>query len=122
MRSHLFVLVLALTAGGMMRAEEEPIADPNALQAVVKVPTLATIIEKGDPNLAPRQWAQNLIKKKETKARVELVVLKKKLLDEAEAASAEEREKQRRVERYNSSFKSAGETSLPSSSDPKRKV
>src|SRR5262249_52452885 len=110
MHSKFLVLVLSIAgAAGAFCAEDEPIADTNVMQAVPKVPTLATIIDKGDPNLAPRQWAQTLIKKKETKARVELVVLKKKLLDEAEAASAEEREKQRRVDRYNNSFRSAGE-------------
>ena len=106
---------LFLGARGVLGADDNAsLADPNAMQAIPKVPTMATIVGDGDPALQRRLWAQNLIKKKEIKARVEVVILKKKLLEEADAASVEEKDRQRRTERYNNSFRKEGELALPS--------
>jgi|ERR1043165_2085356 Ca2+-binding EF-hand superfamily protein len=96
-------------------------ADETVLHALPKVPTLATIIGKGNARTEPGKWVQELLKKKETRARVEIVLLKQKLIADQEAQNAEERERIRRRQLYDKALGSLFDTE-PTKQDGKKKL
>jgi hypothetical protein len=99
-------VAVALLCAQRSHAEDDPDvpaapADETVLQALPKVPTLEKI------GTTPKQidaWVQGLIQKKEIKARVEVVLLKQRILAEQREAIAADKERIRREERYNASF------------------
>ncbi len=119
------LLTLVLLACGAVWCEEpdeapKP-ADEAALQAIPKVPTLATIIGDGNPKTAPSKWVQDLMKKKETKARVEIVLLKQKLIAQQEAQDVEEKERIRRKLAYDKAHGTLFDTA-PATEPKKRTI
>jgi Ca2+-binding EF-hand superfamily protein len=117
------LLAAALTSACAEDSEEPiaPSADQTVLQALPKVPTMETIAGKGDSRRAPSKWIQELMKKKETRARIEIVSLKQKVLAEQEATLAADKERSRRQERYNAAYGSLNNTSAPSSGAGERR-
>lgn len=100
-----------------LRAEDSEIAKPaNESQALPKVPTLATVAGDGSVKNASSKWVQELMTKKETKARVEIVLLKQKLIAEQETKDVEEKDRARRKQLYDKALgtlfdaQAAGET------------
>jgi len=100
------IVLLAVTSFSMVGARaaepdaaEKP-ADERVLQALPKVPTLATIVGDGSTKAQVGAWIQELMKKKETKARVEIVILKQKLIAEQQTQDADEKERIRRKNQY----------------------
>src|ERR1017187_6282396 len=102
----LIAAIAALLCAPYGHAEDDPDApvqpaDETLLQALPKVPTLEKI------GSSPKQvgaWVQELMQKKEIKARVEVVLLKQRILEEQREALAADKERVRREERYNASF------------------
>lgn len=92
----LITLTICLNAGSAEVPDVPARADESALQALPKVPTMATIIGDGVPKAQINKFVQDLMKKKETKARVEIVLLKQKLIAEQETTDVAEKERIRR--------------------------
>ena len=92
----LIALTICLNAGAAEEPDAPTRADEAALQALPKVPTMATIVGDGVPKAQVSKYVQELIKKKETKARVEIVLLKQKLIAEQETTDVAEKERIRR--------------------------
>ncbi|HLX64294.1 MAG TPA: EF-hand domain-containing protein [Planctomycetota bacterium] len=104
-------------------SDSEPIksADQTVLTALPKVPTLATIVGDGNPKTQPDKWIADLIKKKEIKARVEIVMIKQKFLAEQDAKDAEERERIRRRQMYDKALGTLFDTT-PVQGEAKKKT
>ena len=105
MRSQSVLPIILLCLCSIVRAEEldappAKSADETILQAMPKVPTIATIVGDGNPKTQTNKWVQELMKKKETKARVEIVLLKQKLITEQESQDVEDKERIRRKNLY----------------------
>jgi len=100
------ILILAVFVSSFALCAEEfdetpkASADETVLAALPKVPTMATIMAGGDARSQPGKWVTELLKKKETKARVEIVLLKQKLIAQQEAEDTEDRERMRRKMLY----------------------
>ena len=91
---------LVLFGACAQSAETSKPADESVLQALPKVPTIATVVGSGDSKNASSKWVQELMMKKETKARVEIVLLKQKLIAEQESKDVEDKERVRRKQLY----------------------
>ncbi len=104
MTRSILIPILLLCVCSWSRSEETDTptksADETTLQALPKVPTLATIVGEGNAKAQTTKWVQELMKKKETKARVEIVLLKQKLIAEQESQDTEEKERIRRKNLY----------------------
>lgn len=116
-----FVLLFCLTAWSEQGEDAPKSADETVLHALPKVPTMATIVGTGNPRTQPGKWVQELLKKKETKARVEIVLLKQKLIADQEAQNAEDRERVRRRQLYDKALGTLFDTE-PTRQDGKKKM
>ncbi|MEI6231988.1 MAG: hypothetical protein WCT04_02985 [Planctomycetota bacterium] len=119
-----WIPLLIIVACGAVRAEDPDAparsADETVLQALPKVPTLTAIIGDGNAKTQTNKWVQELMKKKETKARVEIVLLKQKLITEQESQDVEEKERLRRKIAYDKAHGTLYDT--PIATDRKKRT